>query len=300
MNQTSATDSFKLIKENFDSAGENGLLIGRFSCVENGILQDYLKNNNTPGKFRMKSHITACRNAGISPSTEKMLDFFCERYIEAIKGSDLISCPFYAQEEKIKFTQELKKEYCPNAKWINYDVFRTPFLYEHHQEHWIRLLEDKNVLIVSPFKTTIKEQKKKLDEIYRSCPKLIPKWKSIKILQSSLTQTLYEERSNIEDQELWKHELEKMQIEMKNMKEEFDVVLLGCGAYAMPLAFFAKSELKKIAIMYGGTLQLVFGIRGTRWNDIARYKKYINDAWVIPKEEEKPKIWKSIENGCYW
>lgn len=39
-------------------------------------------------------------------------------------------------------------------------------------------------------------------------------------------------------------------------KIEFDVCLLGCGAYGMPLAAYIKEKLQKTAIHIGGSLQL--------------------------------------------
>lgn len=47
---------------------------------------------------------------------------------------------------------------------------------------------------------------------------------------------------------------------------DYDIVLLGCGAYGFPLAAYAKRRGKQ-AIHMGGSLQLLFGIKGKRWED---------------------------------
>ena len=45
------------------------------------------------------------------------------------------------------------------------------------------------------------------------------------------------------------------------MKFDFDVALIGCGAYGFPLAAKLKTAGKQ-AIHLGGVLQALFGIKG--------------------------------------
>ena len=51
------------------------------------------------------------------------------------------------------------------------------------------------------------------------------------------------------------------------MEEIFDVAIIGCGAYGMPLAAMLKQAGKQ-AIHLGGATQLLFGIKGKRWEEI--------------------------------
>ena len=83
----------------------------------------------------------------------------------------------------------------------------------------------------------------------------------------------------------------KCQIEAK----DFDIALLGCGAYGFPLAAYIKS-LGKQAIHMGGQLQLLFGIKGKRWDNLGFYNKY----WVRPSGNERPENLLNVENGAYW
>ena len=48
----------------------------------------------------------------------------------------------------------------------------------------------------------------------------------------------------------------------------------------------------------GGALQLLFGIKGRRWD--REFSSIYNDAWVRPEENEKPRNANSVEGGCYW
>ncbi len=75
-----------------------------------------------------------------------------------------------------------------------------------------------------------------------------------------------------------------------------DIVLLGCGAYAIPLVQWAR-ENGKVAIHMGGEIQVVFGIKGGRWDQV---EGLYNEHWVRPGGRLKPSTAKSVEDGCYW
>lgn len=62
----------------------------------------------------------------------------------------------------------------------------------------------------------------------------------------------------------WFETLEYMKGEVA--KADFDVALIGCGAYAFPLASYVKRLGKKSVITAGAT-QLLFGIKGARWDN---------------------------------
>jgi hypothetical protein len=72
-------------------------------------------------------------------------------------------------------------------------------------------------------------------------------------------------------------------------KLDFDVALLGCGAYGIPLLGFIKKELQKSGIYVGGGLQLYFGIRGQRWDRSPDVSCYYNEDWIRCSEQEKPR-----------
>lgn len=80
---------------------------------------------------------------------------------------------------------------------------------------------------------------------------------------------------------------------------DFDIALLGCGAYGHMLCHKISEELCKDAIYVGGSIQTLFGILSTREKQHGKIK--YNDYWVtsIP-EEYKPTNYKLVEDGCYW
>lgn len=70
---------------------------------------------------------------------------------------------------------------------------------------------------------------------------------------------------------------------------------------------YASAHVKRMgkkAVHMGGSLQLLFGIKGKHWenpdyNPVYNYAQLVNEHWVYPAEEEKPKNALSVEGGCY-
>ena len=81
--------------------------------------------------------------------------------------------------------------------------------------------------------------------------------------------------------------------------EDYDVALIGCGAYGFHLAAHAKRR-GKVGLHMASYVQLLFGIRGARWDADPEYSRFYNDAWVRPSADERPAGAETIEGGCYW
>jgi hypothetical protein len=58
--------------------------------------------------------------------------------------------------------------------------------------------------------------------------------------------------------------------------------------------------LGKKGIHLGGATQILFGIRGKRWDDDPFFQKLFNDYWVRPHPTEVPGNFQVVEGGCYW
>jgi hypothetical protein len=82
-------------------------------------------------------------------------------------------------------------------------------------------------------------------------------------------------------------------------KIDFDIALLGCGAYGHMLCHLIDGELKKDAVYVGGNIQTMFGILSER--EKIHNPPESTEYWIteIP-EEYRPPNYKMIENGCYW
>ena len=94
----------------------------------------------------------------------------------------------------------------------------------------------------------------------------------------------------------WMAALNRLCREMET--QTFDLALIGAGAWSLPLAVHAKSLGKK-AIHLGGVTQLLFGIRGERYEQSEIYLAE-NKNWQRPLPEETPPNHRLMENGAYW
>ena len=63
----------------------------------------------------------------------------------------------------------------------------------------------------------------------------------------------------------WFDALESMRAQIAD--KDFDVALIGAGAYGLPLAAFVK-DLGRKTLHLGGVTQILFGIIGSRWERV--------------------------------
>lgn len=95
----------------------------------------------------------------------------------------------------------------------------------------------------------------------------------------------------------WFEKLDEMVKEIKAI--EYDVVLIACGAFGLPLGAALKDE-GKIVIHMGGSLQLLFGVKGKRWENDIRFKDIITNRFISPLPQDIPNNFEKVEEGCYW
>ncbi len=269
-------------------------MIARFGAFELAIVSNYLgvikgknkldfiRNKQPPWWFEESLIESLHNNAGFFPPTTEKIQLFCELMINDITQVDILGS--WLQNER-RFDQELEKCIKINLELLNPYISKIP---------WTKALERKKVLVVHPFAKTIEHQYKKRELLFKD--NLLPLFElqTIQAVQSIAgNQTLFKD---------WFEALDYMKSEID--KYEYDICLIGCGAYGFPLAAHVKRMGKK-AIHLGGSLQLLFGIKGKRWENpnyypLYNYSQLINDYWVYPSEEEKPQNAALVEGGCYW
>ena len=154
---------------------------------------------------------------------------------------------------------------------------------------WTLALEGKRVLVVHPFVTSIISQYPKRQDLF-STP-VLPDFDLVtyRAIQTGGGQTL--------GYRTWFDALEKMTKDVTQL--DFDVALVGCGAYGFPLAAALKRLGKKV-IHLGGSLQLLFGIRGKRWDALPEYRALVNEHWIRPLAEDTHTGFQRMEGGAYW
>jgi hypothetical protein len=155
---------------------------------------------------------------------------------------------------------------------------------------WSSSLKGKRVLVIHPFETTIQKQYAKREHIFAN-PEILPEFKllTLRAVQSAGGISV--------PFDTWFEALEHMKHQI--IETDFDIAIIGAGAYSLPLGVFIKEQGKK-ALHLGGDTQILFGIYGARWENSPRFQSLINDDWARPEPEERIAGYKTIERGGYW
>ena len=222
-------------------------------------------------------------NAGVFPAKKEICNKFSALYLEDIKNVDLL-CKWNNIGENF-----ISKFFCSKAKVID-NSFLEPYYFMDNP--WSYALKGKKVLVIHPLSETIVNQyDTKRNKLFPNI-KILPKFdlKVIKAVQS-LDGKVRDEFTD------WFDALDYMKNQIN--KIDFDVCIIGAGAYGLPLAGYVK-KIGKQAIHIGGATQILFGIKGERWSNMEIISEFFNENWVFPKEEDKPEGYKNIEGGCYW
>ncbi|MDA1880632.1 MULTISPECIES: GT-D fold domain-containing protein [Bacillus cereus group] len=256
---------------------ENPSMITRLGSVELECLNEYIKG----GKFSDSTLKKMRNNAGFFPSHPDNLKKFGELYTECLQDSDLIGIWYNKGEDKIinNFGKESKVCELRNLE---------PY---YHLNPWSQSLKGKKVLVINPFVSTIAYQYENNRENIFENLNTLPEFNlfTLKAVQSI--------SGNTDGFKDWFEALEYMKEEISSYK--YDVAIIGAGAYGLPLAAHVKNE-GKIAIHLGGATQILFGVKGKRWDNHPVISGLYNEYWTRPKENERPRNFNNVENGCYW
>lgn len=256
-------------------------MIGRFGSVEiQGVI-----NGISPWPLhyilKKRTYKYLINNAGFFPTNRSSVKRFAKLMIKSMRCCD---CLASWRIEEFFFRGKLKR-----AKKVSLDSL-MPVNPEINVEYkWGKALENKKVLVISPFAELIEAQYHNKRQFIWESPNMLPLFKELHTLKS-VNSVGGKKNCNFET---WFDALEYMQKEID--KIDFDIAILGCGAYGFPLAAYIKNKGKK-AIHIGGATQLLFGIKGKRWEGAP----FINENWVSPRVEDRPKGFENVEGGCYW
>ncbi len=276
-------------------SGNEPCMIARFGSTEMSCLSNYL--GVTCSQYNIFGYITGKNDAwwwepkrieqmqlwsGFFPAHVDKIEMFCQLMLRDIPEVDVLG-------------SWLPSEYLFDEKLINCKKIHFELLNPYFSETpWTKALAGKKVLVVHPFASTIERQYQKRKLLFKA--DLLPSFElaTVKAVQSIAGTT-----TGFFD---WFDALNYMKSEID--KHDYDICLIGCGAYGFPLAAHVKRMGKK-AVHLGGSLQLLFGIRGKRWesenyNSQYNYARLMNEYWVKPGSEEVPEGANKVEDGCYW
>lgn len=217
--------------------------------------------------------------AGFYPNDKTSLSQFSELTLKDMNDVDVLGC-WLPREVRIKDYLNVNLKTIPLSTLAPWE----------HNSPWTLALKNKKVLIIHPFEKTIKKQYKKRELLFEN-KDILPEFKliTLKAVQSAA--------GNKTSFKTWFNALDYM-CEMINTID-FDVAIIGAGAYGFSLAAHIKRIGKK-AVHLGGATQLLFGIKGNRWDGSKLAVKYYNSNWTRPADDEKPQQPELIENNTYW
>ena len=214
--------------------------------------------------------------AGVFPPTVEGIEAFCriyETYLPEMDGFG--SC---ADGET-----RVHDRYCPQAAAITWES-----LFPIRQEtDWFGALAGKRVLVVHPYAKSIAAQceRGRRVELHKGHG-LFPEFELL----------TYKPVNSIGGKSAefacWKDALQHMIDDVSKL--DFDVALVGCGVYGVPLSVHIK-RMGRVAIHTGGSTQLIFGIKAHAYDSWNCY----NENWISAFPEDIPSNMRLIENGRF-
>ena len=145
--------------------------------------------------------------------------------------------------------------------------------------------------MVHPFKDTILRQYAKREQLFPGT-EVLPELGSLTVIRA--VQGLAGQETGYAS---WFDALDAMERQMD--AADYEVAIVGAGAYSLPLASHAR-DTGHTAIQMSGATQLLFGIKGKRWDTHPVLSRLYNDAWVRPAENEGIDHREAVEGGSYW
>lgn len=269
-------------------------MVARFGSTEMNAIANYIGVRDNPHSvwryligditewwWQMTSINQLQSHSGFFPITESNVVRFCELMIKDARQIDILGSWLPLESTISGDLQRAKKFWLGNLEPYYTDSF--------NKMNWTYALKGKRVLVVHPFTETIKKQYAIKDKLFLN-PDFLPEFEllTVKAIQSLGGNCSFSS---------WFDALDWMKGEMDRL--DYDICILGCGAYGLPLAAHAKRTGHK-AIHLGGATQLLFGIRGRRWDSQEQYKNLFNKYWVRPDTNETPSTANAVEGGCYW
>lgn len=244
------------------------------------------------GMVRGFSDVATLRShAGVYPATDDAALTFAKTYVAAVNASDGgVVAVFGGAGASGAREAEVLRAVAPRATFVGNRALE-PFYFP--ETPWSAVLRGRRVLVVHPFADTIAAQYAKHVSGARVWPGDVLPPMDLVLLKSVVSLG-----TGRPPHATWAESLALMKTQI-DAALPFDVALLGCGAYGLPLAHHVLDR-GATAIYVGGALQLLFGIQGTRWATRSFFQSRTNEHWVWPHANETPPGASAVEGAAYW
>jgi hypothetical protein len=144
-----------------------------------------------------------------------------------------------------------------------------------------KILQGKKVLVLSPFGESIVANFHNRHSFFRygyQYPEFDLIIYNTPITYDGLPKEYYPHKN-------WFETTNKMMVDVAAI--DFDIALLCCGSYAMPLGTHIEQNLERKAIYVGGVLQLFFGIMGRRYQNSWFLDQINVDKYIYPLNRDR-------------
>ena len=262
--------------------------ISRLGSEDTFMALEYLNNNKINERYLSFDKL---KNAGIYSRTKdpEVLKIYCNYHNISMKNSDCI-----ASFEGLIVDHQNFYSNKYNLKQIHSRVVEPFYMLMEGVIPWTHYLGGKKILVINPFIESFKKQLKNNFKMF----------KDKNIFLDNQEFVFYKSFQTVADNYIHNDWVETLNIMCEDIKYlDFDIALVACGGYGLPICNYIKFNLGKSAVYVGGGLQLMFGVMGNRWENHPMWKKIIeenNCKFIKPSEEERCGNYKIIENGAYW
>lgn len=275
-----------------------GFGAGKIGTTEFNALKHYFQRssgNKQPYPVWITTQMS--RNAGfwngIDVTMDEALDDWAQQMLKALKTLDAV-VTWNPQEPKHEL--EVLAFYAPQAQQIPLRALEPYYT----DTKYSKQMNEGKIAVVSPFADSIQKQwqhKSQLfpEPIFNEDQEIVPiqthygPFMTVFDTTKTWSKDILEQGPNAAIQHLTE----------RVVKSGARYAFVGVGALSIPLVAALKGK-GIIAIHTGGATQIMFGVKGFRWQFHDVISKFFNEHWISPVAEEVPSGALAVEGGCYW
>ena len=226
---------------------EAPFMVCRFGGTEMKTINSYMEKQHFPYRDRRKYYVDQlCKLSGFFPNDMILGEKFVELMLQDSAEIDLCGIWNLPMEDFVL------ERYAPNANITHLGNLEPWNLDSSSIKPWTSSLKGKKILVIHPFAETINSQyynwREHLFERKFASDDILPEFELI-TLKAVQTINYSEECGDFAD---WFAALNYMIEKCKNI--DFDIAIIGCGAYGFPLAAAIK-RMGRGAVHLGGATQ---------------------------------------------
>lgn len=273
----------------------NPSAVSRLGTTENTLVKYFVENHeNGECVFPEELKIAIKELSGFFPLDDSLLSRFARETLEHLGEVDVMAVRSELREHSFwRFENFFITKFARKSALIDLNAL-VPLGDSHS---WTKSLKGKKVLVIHPFAETVAQQFERRENLF-DIPDFLPDC-NLDVLPA--VQSVGDNSSKT-GFATWFEALDSMRAEIA--ARDFDIALIGAGAYGLFLAIECKLQ-GKVGIHIGGATQLLFGILGKRWidpksPDSGAVIRHVNEHWVAPSKAEIPLGSEKVEGGCYW